>query len=677
MSYITLYNEKNEELKERYELIMTRIKEIGNENSVKEPYCDFFVRCSNKFKLIDELVKLAMGNEYRSLSQERLAEINKSFYDEIANHYDSSYANPDYAIKMLGEEFGKYLMTLAADIEKLIEPALSCILEKVVIKAEEFVEVYNIFESEEIEEKNIKEIFYWFEHDYCEVYSEYGVRTMLDPECDFATSIIMDSDLSDTRYLYFYGEYISENEIETSKLLNTFDEEKIKEIAGTYASGFINGFINEKKDLHIKKSVEIRYPIGFEKVVKAAITLFAKEGLKPVIRRVGYLSTSANKQFDYDHRFNQGLWSDKCIKDRKVEVYKNAFKECKDIANLMAGPAVIETFGEKPFSPQSKESANKLSEKQQQLEIDFTNEYMQVMQEYIKKEERSFTIIAYPIPEIGEKYKEIFEETNMINTLDQDIYGEIQQKMILALDKGDYVEVKGRNGNRTDIKIKMHDIQNIETQTLFENCLADVNIPLGEVFTSPKLTGTTGKLHVNQVYLKGFKYIDLELDFEDGLVKEYTCKNFDNEKANKTYIKENLLYNHETLPIGEFAIGTNTTAYMMGRKYDIINLMPILIVEKMGPHFAVGDTCFSREEEKDVYNSDGRIVIARSNEISDLRKTDIGKAYFNCHTDITIPYDELGSITVVTYENTRISLIEEGRFVLPGTEKLNEALDKN
>ena len=42
----------------------------------------------------------------------------------------------------------------------------------------------------------------------------------------------------------------------------------------------------------------------------------------------------------------------------------------------------------------------------------------QITNEYIKGEERSFTIIAYPIPEIGDQFKEIFAETVVINTLD-------------------------------------------------------------------------------------------------------------------------------------------------------------------------------------------------------------------------------------------------------------------
>ena len=65
---------------------------------------------------------------------------------------------------------------------------------------------------------------------------------------------------------------------------------------------------------------------------------------------------------------------------------------------------------------------------------------------------------------------------------------------------------------------------------------------------------------------------------------------------------------------------------------------------------------------------------ARDNSVSVLRKEDVSKAYFHCHTDITIPYEELKSITVVTKAGLEIELLKEGRFVLPGTEILNEPL---
>ena len=62
--------------------------------------------------------------------------------------------------------------------------------------------------------------------------------------------------------------------------------------------------------------------------------------------------------------------------------------------------------------------------------------------------------------------------------------------------------------------------------------------------------------------------------------------------------------------------------------------------------------------------------------MSVLRKEDVGKAYFQCHTDITIPYEELEEISVVTKTGKNIILLRDGRFVLPGTEVLNEPLDE-
>ena len=158
------------------------------------------------------------------------------------------------------------------------------------------------------------------------------------------------------------------------------------------------------------------------------------------------------------------------------------------------------------------------------------------------------------------------------------------------------------------------------------------------------------------------------------MIQSYTCTNYENEEDNKKYIKENILHNRDTLPLGEFAIGTNTKAYRMGRKFGIEAKLPILIAEKTGPHFAVGDTCYSMSEDVVLHNPDGKEIVAKENECSALRHTDIAKAYFNCHTDITIPYDELGDIVVFTKSGKSITLIKQGKFVLSGTEQLNEAL---
>ena len=228
----------------------------------------------------------------------------------------------------------------------------------------------------------------------------------------------------------------------------------------------------------------------------------------------------------------------------------------------------------------------------------------------------------------------------------------------------------------TDLEVALWELKNPEKETIFENCVADVNIPVGEVFTSPKLKGTNGRLHVTEVYLNGLKYKDLELTFKDGMIIDYQCANFLKESENKDFIKEHLLFQHDTLPMGEFAIGTNTTAYVVSKKYKIEDVMPILIAEKTGPHFAVGDTCYSHEEDLTTYNPDGKVIVARENDVSALRHTDRAKAYLNCHTDITIPYDELREITAVCKDETECMIIKDGRFVLKGLEELNKPFDE-
>ena len=236
------------------------------------------------------------------------------------------------------------------------------------------------------------------------------------------------------------------------------------------------------------------------------------------------------------------------------------------------------------------------------------------------------------------------------------------------------MHITGKGANKTDLTVNIWKLKDATKETAFENCVADVNIPVGEVFTSPVLEGTNGKLFVSQVYLNGLNYENLEFTFTDGMVTEYTCSNFEDEEENKNYIKDNVLKHHETLPMGEFAIGTNTIAYRMARDFQIADKLPILIAEKTGPHFAVGDTCYSHEEDNVSYNPDGKAIVARENHISALRKTDLDKAYFNCHTDITIPYDELDRITVIRADGTTEDIIADGKFVLAGTEMLNKPL---
>lgn len=684
-----IQKEKNEQYEERHALAVERLRGIVTEETVPEKYVPYFQDTALFLLELENVRRKVASGEWERYSLEEMQSLNEILYsDVLGERYGSSYADPACAAEKLGPDIGRLLSLLYAEMRSGIPYAFEDRMDYLTILCELFIEVYNCFEgTEEDRAKQIRDIIYWYASDYCDVFLADRIMEQIDPEYSFAADIIEHADLEDDRYLYRFGEYITENELGTARHLRSLPEETIRRMADVYTEGYRIGFINTGKDLSKKSVVNIRYSLGFERVIRAAIENFRKMGLKPVIYRaasgvitkrehhkIGYYGAVANWQYEYDHRQDQALFMDKRYIERRLEVMRTVYEQNRELAAQFAGPAVMETFGETPFSPKAVPEAPSYTEEQRELALRYDSRSGQITNEYIRGEERSFTIVAYPVPEIGEKYPEIFDEVIRINTLDAKLYEKVQQNMIDALDQGEYVHVTGKGGNRTDIRVQLHPLADPAKETKFENCVADVNIPVGEVFTSPVLEGTDGVLHVSRVYLEGLEYRDLELTFRDGMIEDYRCGNFPDEEQGRGYIYDNILKNHSTLPLGEFAIGTNTTAYAAAKKYGIEDKMPILIAEKTGPHFAVGDTCYSWSEDIRVYNPSGKEIIAKDNSVSLKRRDDVSKAYFNCHTDITLPYEELEEISVVTKEGKHIILLKDGKFVLPGTEILNEPL---
>lgn len=660
---------------ERFDLAIERISEIKNDNILPQKVKGFFASEAEFLLYTASIYKLVNDGKLGDCSLDELRKINTALY--------SFKAEPDNV----------YLSALEAELKAVIPYVFEKDLTNIVIRLElflEFLSAYYCAYENDLEgpsDEELRNILYYFVYDYTNDATMSKVGAMFDTENSYALNVLKNSDWSDIRSLYYYGEYVTLEDEKSLEYINSLPDEVIKKMADTFTEGYRIGFEVTNKDITKKKIVEIRYHLGFEKVVLAAIKNFKAIGLDTVVRqsvrsllnsrginRIGIEASEYDKQYVFDHKDDLALVLDKPLNTVRIEALSKAFENNKEKAALFGGPAVMEVFGEKPFDYVNKNLID-YSKEQQKLVLKFLNESGIITRQYIKEEERSFTIIAFPTPDIGEEYEQIFDEVIKLNTLDYMLYRNVQQTIIDTLDKGEYCLIKGKDGNKTNLKVNLYKLDNPDKETIFENCVADVNIPVGEVFTSPVLEGTEGRLHVKRVFLNGLEYKDLCIEIKEGMVTDYTCNNFDTEEENKKYIKDNVLFRHDSLPMGEFAIGTNTVAYSMARRFDIEDKLPILIAEKTGPHFAFGDTCYSNSEEIAVYNPDGKEIVAKENSKSKLRFERPEEAYFNCHTDVTIPYDELGEISVVTKDNDIITIIENGRFVLEGTDVLNEALN--
>ncbi len=678
------------ELEERLQLALDRIAGIPGEDTVDEAYKDYFEKAADYIVNACKGCAGSEGNEesgdpkaLRDL--ESLKKRNEELYSGLI-HYETSYANPDYADAKLGI-YGSILSFLAAELYGLGRLIADKRLFDIVTLLELFIEIYCLFCDEKKPYiKHIEEAVYYYAYDYIGYAADERLHDMLTPSCGIAYDIVMNADLKDPSYLYGYGEYVSDNELKLSAFLNELEEDEIRAMAATFTNGFRRGFETMHIEFEEKKTVEVRYFLGQERLVRETVRQFKELGLDTILTRgdtgriiknglikQGYNSISTFNQFEYDHKSDDALFLDKKFMERKLQAYEKAYKHYEDAAHDYAGPAVIECFGENEFSPVSKDTACSCTDEQSEMRVEISRRMGEIRNGYIPGDKYSFTIIAYPIPEIGENFEEIFRETVRINNLDNDTYTAIHQAIIDTMDAAAAVRIEGKKPNVTDMYVTMRKLENPEKESQFENCVADVNIPLGEVFTSPLLTGTHGVLNVSHVYINGLLYKDLKIKFEDGVVTDYTCSNFEEEEKNRKYIKDNILFDHDFLPIGEFAIGTNTEAFVMAEKYDILGKLPILIIEKTGPHFAVGDTCYRHAEDNPVYNPDGKEIVARENEFSALRNTEPEKAYFNCHTDITIPYSEIGRLYTVNRDDSETDIIVDGKFVLSGTEALNNA----
>lgn len=688
--YKEYYKKENESVLDSYEKSLVKINSIVDSTEKKDGYGKYFNELGRFIIMMADHEKEIDEAYFENNTFEQLKDFNeKMFKDLLHDNYGTCYGNPSYAVSQFGDEIGQALSYLYTKVHEYVQLAYQHKIFMMYRVNKLFIQFYNyIMDNQEISYCKLKEFILADAKEYVDQEVKLYYDEMSNPNKSYLTDMVKNDDLTDLRYLFKYGNYIGYNEIKIAEYLNDIPKEKIKYMADIMSEGYRIGFINDNKDITIKSAVSLRYQIGFERVMREVIANFDKLNLRPIITietitNIEYnyaftkmYSTMPNKQYFYDHRYDYALYLDDEYAKLKQEACEKHINELGANLHAQGGPAVLEGFGQNPFYPETKKECVKLDDDQTVLNKNLQMKAKQLLCKYLSGENYSFTMVSYPVPEIGDKFEEIFDYTIKVNTLDVNVYEKIQQKLIDALDKGEYAHVQGKGSNKTDIMVKLHEIKNPEKESLFHNCLADVNIPLGEVYTSPTLQGTNGTLFVEEVFLNGLKYNNLEITFKDGYVDTYTCTNFDDSEENKKYVYENLIFPNKTLPLGEFAIGTNTTAYVMAHKYNIDDVLPILITEKTGPHFAIGDTCFAWSEDTPVYNSDGKEIIARDNEKSILRKTNIDEAYTGKHTDITIPYSGLKSIDVITKDNERIGLIKDGRFVLAGTEELNKALDE-
>ncbi len=511
------------------------VKALQTETSV---YKDYFLSCGQfLIEMIDHRQAISQDGYFKTNDFDTLLEYNhKLFEDILPENYESSYVNPTFAVARFGKAMGQVLSSVAYLLREYVGYCYeNRILEMYRLNTIvlSLYEALIIRECEDLEsiKLNIRDGLL---RNIDEVTRNNWLR-QLSPEFNTYSHIVDSYDLDDLRYLFRYGMYVDKNEIEMANYLSSVSEDKIKLIVDTFTEAYVRGFKRKGISLEGKKSTLVTYHVGFERIIAKAYENLRALGLEPIVFyslrgviRPRLYNTRPNKQMEYDHRYSDAIFFDDVYERRLMKANEKALSSLGGgIAKEYAGLALMEIFGEASFEPKNSDANITYKQSTLDLKTKYSSAAMAVYRQYVKGDDYNFTINAYPLPTIGEDFEAIFDEVVKVNTLEEALYDRIHTTMIDALDQSEYVKIKGgRNGNETDLTVALQTLDDPNNETKFSNCTADVNVPVGEVFTTPKLKGTNGLLHVKEVYLKSLRYLELKIWFEDGMISKYDCANF-------------------------------------------------------------------------------------------------------------------------------------------------------
>jgi hypothetical protein len=397
------------------EALLQQEKEFHDKK--REKYFSF-IKQAIRFILDLSSLEQELDDQYfETKTFEELQAINFSLYEELLNdNYKTSYANPAYCVKIFDKEFGQLIHFLYSRIRRYIEFAFTHRLYRMEEWNKIFLEFSNALLDDELDYVKLTQIVtnYYLEDTSRDYYYRYKMQN--DPDFLFYLDPVMNDDLRDLRYLFKTGLYISDNEIQMAEFMNSYPDEKITLLAKTISEAYQRGFVRDGKDLSKKTTVSLYYRVGMEKLYRALIKEFQKINLKPTVTRVD--SKRPNRQYDYDTKFNNALYVSDAWAEKVVPSMEKGIGQSKKLLEQMSGVVAIINFGEERYAPVNKPENLKLTQEQTKIYQQVVTKSSMIYQKYQNRSETSFCIVAFPSPDIGKNFEQIFEKTIEINTID-------------------------------------------------------------------------------------------------------------------------------------------------------------------------------------------------------------------------------------------------------------------
>ena len=139
--------DEERQIRERFDLTIERIRSIGTEETAAPVYRDYFQKTAKFLLKLHETWNRVCSRKIKECTLTELQKENAELYEDIVGeHYAVSYANPTYAVSVMGSEIGRFLSVLYTELRGEIAYVYEGKLLYLTICNELFIEVYNCFE---------------------------------------------------------------------------------------------------------------------------------------------------------------------------------------------------------------------------------------------------------------------------------------------------------------------------------------------------------------------------------------------------------------------------------------------------------------------------------------------------------------------------------------------------
>lgn len=270
------YERLNSGILGKYQRHLNDIKTIKEQTDDYEKYGElaeiykFFNRAAMLILYFAGVEERISGEYFESNSFESLLKENNDMYSELLpENYGKSYANPAYAVKIFGDGIGQMLSTFYKGLFDYVDYSFKHKIYKMYEYNEVFVETFVAVKQNEFSFERARKLYAQNIEKNMPRDIKQNLIENQDKDYGFYNDIILNSDFNDLRYLFKCGKYITQNEIETAKFLNTYDDEKLNKLSKSIALDYVKGFTATSKDIKKRSVVKIIYNVGQEKIVKS------------------------------------------------------------------------------------------------------------------------------------------------------------------------------------------------------------------------------------------------------------------------------------------------------------------------------------------------------------------------------------------------------------------------